>query len=110
MNEACPTLGTPGDLICADMTQYWLVIHRPKPAKEPGMTFSVGVVPDEFHQGLIALPEQSVESTISDQFLFDTDELIIKYKLRADGKLIWTSPITNINGVKLGPCSIFAQR
>ena len=99
MNESCLTLGTPGDLIACDITQYWLCIHRPKMTDTQGPTFAVGLVPDEFHQGLVALPEGAVESTISDQFLFDTDELIIKYKLRADGKLIWTSPITNMNGV-----------
>ena len=70
----------------------------------------MGMVPSEFHQGLVALPEGAVESTISEHFLYDTDELIIKYKLRADGKFIWTSPITNINGVKLGPCAIIAAR
>ncbi len=97
--EASPKLGSQGDLTLVDPTQVGLVYHRMTEGTDAGLEISIG------------LPSDSVETTTSDQFYFDTDSLAIKTKLRADGQLMWNSPLTIANGnLTVGPCCVIAVR
>ncbi len=109
MAEQLPVIGTPGDLVVVDPTQYWLVMHRPKP-QDTGLAFDVGIPTSPGFQGVVAMPEGYVEQTMSDQQYFSTDSIAFKWKLRADGKLIWPNTLTNVNGATVGPAAICAVR
>jgi HK97 family phage major capsid protein len=95
--EQLPGLGTPGDLVLCDFSQYMFCYHvtRENPS---GFDVTVG------------LPGDAVEATASEHVLFDTDSIAFKWKLRADGRLLWPKPITTINGLTVGPACIIAQR
>ncbi len=82
--EQIPALGTKGDLILADMTQYGLAVHQ-----------TVGAVPSiEVSYGR---PEIGVEGTMSEHLKFDTDSSVFKFKIRLDGKPMWRSSLTIAN-------------
>jgi HK97 family phage major capsid protein len=109
MSEQCKPAGTPGDIILCDFSQYWLVLHAPKKS-DTGLAFDVGIPRNDGFQGIVALPENYVEQTSSDQQNFNLDEVSFKWKLRADGRLGWRTPLTNINGAQVAPAVIIAAR
>jgi HK97 family phage major capsid protein len=65
--EQAPTIGTVGDIVLADLTQY-SILEGP-----PQMALSVDVA-------------------------FLTDEVVFRFVLRVDGKLLWSSAVTPFNG------------
>jgi hypothetical protein len=116
-SECCPVIGSPGDLICVDWTDYVLTYVVPKPTNNPlavedssPLSFNVTVPDDQYHSGMVGLPPDAVESRVSDQKYFDTDSLGYAWKIRADGHFLWNSTMTNINGAVVGPCAVIAQR
>ena len=105
--EACPVIGNPGDLICWDPTDYIFTYLR---AATGGISIAVDVPPAKHATAMIGMPEGSVQRLISDQVLFTTDELAILWKFRGDGKFLWNTTMTNLNGATVGPAAIIAQR
>ena len=59
--EASPEIGTPGDLICVDWTDYRLVLHKPKP-DDSGLAFSLTLPPDSGHLGVVGMPQDAIEA------------------------------------------------
>jgi HK97 family phage major capsid protein len=102
--EQLPAAGTPGDLVLCDWSQYGFcyLTMRPKDGtvedRDAGIRVEVG------------LPDDLIESSRSMHLLFDTDGIAYKWKLRADGKLLWGKPLLNANGFTVGPACIIAQR
>jgi HK97 family phage major capsid protein len=79
--EHCPTLGTPGDIILADLSQY-VLIDKGGPTKN----FSIHV-----------------------NFL--TDESVFRFTYRVDGQPVWKKPVTPKNGTnQLAPFVFLAAR
>lgn len=76
--EPCPSLGATGDLIVGDWSQYCL-----------GVRSDVSGYPDI---------EGSIERMASSHLYFDTDQTVFRFKLRVDGKPIWTQPVTIADG------------
>jgi hypothetical protein len=74
------------------------------------LEFTFGVEGDVNHRGFIGLPDGSVESRVSDQFLWDTDRLAVAFKARMGGGFTWTRAVTTPAGVTVGPASVLAQR
>jgi HK97 family phage major capsid protein len=109
VSEACNPIGTPGDIICADWNDYWLVIHKPKPT-DSTLSFSLTQPADSGHMGIIGMPQDSIESRRSDEFLYNIDSVAFMWRFRCDGRWMWPGAVTDPNGNKVGPASILAQR
>jgi Phage capsid family len=107
--EACPIIGSPGDLICWDPTDY-IFTYLKAPSNIGNISISVDVPPSKHATGMIGLPENALERRMSDQFLYAADELAITWKFRGDGRFLWSSQITNLNGALVGPAAIIQQR
>ena len=111
MNENCSVIGTPGDLVLADWTQYHLAVRKTRPDDLwPGLAFDIAQPEDGAHQGLVALPEGVIEKAASEHPLFLSDEVCIRLKIRADGRAIWPSTLTTTDGSTVGWAAIIAQR
>jgi hypothetical protein len=108
-NEACPIIGTPGDLIAVDWSDYVFTYIRPRPETSP-LSFSIEIPNDQFYRGIRGLPEGVVEQRMSDQAFFSTDVIAIVWKLRGCGRFLWNSQATNINGAAVGPAAVIAKR
>ena len=80
------------------------------PSTVGSISIAVDIPADVQHTGLIGIPEGSVERRLSDQAFFNTDTLALTFKFRGDGKMLWNSTATNINGATVGPCAVIAQR
>lgn len=98
--EQCSALGNNGDLICADWSDYLMVVHE---VQGSSLAFNVTQPNDSAHQGAWGLPENTVEARSSDQFLFANDEVVFLWKARMDGHWQWTQPVKNVNGALVGP-------
>ena len=109
VSEACPQIGTPGDLICVDWTDYWLVLHKPKPT-DSGLAFSLTQPQNSGHLGVVGMPADSIEARRSDEFLWSTDSVAFMWRFRADGHFLWPGAVTDPNGNQIGPAAIIAQR
>jgi HK97 family phage major capsid protein len=109
MSEACPAIGTPGDLICADWSQYWFVYHKPKPT-DSGLAFDLAIPRDDGHLGIVALPGDAIEQRQSGERYYDQDEVSFLWKLRADGRSIWPSTMTTLVGATVGWASVIQKR
>jgi HK97 family phage major capsid protein len=96
-SEALPAIGTPGDIVLCDFSQYLFVYHVMNDA-DSGIEMAIG------------MPGDSVESTESDHFLWDQNARAYRWKLRADGRLLFPSTITNKNGFTVGAACVIAQR
>lgn len=107
--ESCQVIGTPGDLIVADWSQYWFVVKRPAPGAGT-LAFDTVIPQNIGHQGVVALPEGVVEQTMADETFFDIDSVAFAWKLRGDGQPLWGSTMTNINGATVGWACIIAAR
>lgn len=84
--EQCPVLGDSGDLIVGDWSQYGLMARTVDSNGMPDMAVSYGAV------------SAFVEQSSSDQFYFDTDSSVFRFKLRIDGQPLWTSAVTIADG------------
>jgi len=107
--EACPLIGQPGDLIVWDPTDYIFTYLQPKPESSP-LSFSVEIPQDSGHTGIRGLPEGIVEQRVSEEFFFNTDTLALVWKFRGDGRFLWNSTATNINGATVGCAAVTAVR
>lgn len=74
--EWCPTLGTQGDIILADLAQY--------------VTISKGMV----------------ETDVSMHLRFDYDEMAFRLIFRIDGQPWWASPLTPYQGSNTQSCFV----
>ena len=108
-SEACPEIGSPGDLICVDWTDYWAVLHKPKPT-DSGLAFSLTVPPDSGHLGVVGMPADSIEARMSDEFLWSSDSVAFMWRLRLDGNFLWPGAVTDAQGNQVGPASCIAHR
>jgi HK97 family phage major capsid protein len=84
--EQCPALGSPGDLILADWSQYALVARTTADYGESSVSLSYGLL-DSF-----------VERRSSEHLHFDTESVVFRYKLRIDGKPLWKQAVTIADG------------
>ncbi len=107
--EACPIIGTPGDLICCDFSDYYFSYLK-APTNVGGLSIAVDIPSDIAHTGMIGMPEGSLERRSSEHVFFNNDELALIFKFRGDGKFIWGTTATNVNGATVGPCAVIAQR
>ncbi len=108
-SEACPTIGTQGDLLCVDWTDYALVLHRPKPT-DSGLAFTLSQPKDTGHLGVVGMPEDAIEARMSDEFLWGNDEVCFLWRFRVDGRFLWLGTQTNPNGLVVGPAACIATR
>jgi hypothetical protein len=85
--EQTSALGTAGDLVLADWSQFALCIKVPAgPNDAPSMELSVG-------------PTSSmVETTSSSHKYFDIDSTSFRFKARMDGKPLWIQSVTLADG------------
>ena len=74
--EWCPTIGTSGDIILADLRQY--------------VTATKGMI----------------ESALSIHLRFDYDESVFRFIFRIDGQPWWTAPLTPYKGSQLQSCFV----
>lgn len=107
-SEVSPSLGSPGDLICVDWTQYVLTYLRLNAMDSP-LSFAFQPPRDDFHRGLVGMPEDAVEARASDQNQFSTDVVALVFKFRGDGNFIWPSTMTDEAGNKIGPAAILSS-
>ncbi|MDR3582587.1 MAG: phage major capsid protein [Candidatus Pacebacteria bacterium] len=84
--EQCPALGTQGDLIVGDWSQYALVARTVDNNGDPDMSVTCGSL-GEF-----------VETRSADEFMFDTDSTVFRFKFRVDGSPLWRQPVTIADG------------
>jgi HK97 family phage major capsid protein len=107
-SDFCQPIGTPGDLIVVDWSDYVLTYLKPK--KGSPLSFDLRPPGDGFHTGLVGLPEGAVEGRASEDLYFDADEIAFAFKMRCSGAFLWNGPCTNRNGQPVGPAAIIAQR
>ena len=107
--EACPVIGTPGDIIAWGPRDTLLTYLRP-PTWVGAVSVAVDVPPGPFKTGMIGLAEAALERRMSEHPLFLNDELACIFKLRADVHSLYSSTCTNINGAKIGDAAIIAQK
>lgn len=107
----CSAVGTPGDLVAVDLSQYVITWIRPRRSDTNGVAtpagaleLSFGSEADAMHRGFVGLPDGAAEFRASDQLLFDTDRLAVAIKARMGGGFIWANTATE-NGVTVGPAS-----
>jgi HK97 family phage major capsid protein len=110
MTECCPDLGTPGDLICADWSQYIMTYKKARPDESP-LSFNFAAPPaDGFHRGAFGLPDDAVGGRLTFEKFYDSDEVAFLWKFRGDGHWIWSGTMTDGSGNTVSPCSVIAQR
>ncbi len=102
--EACPALGTPGDICVVDWGDYAMYVQATPVGSS--LSFNIAQPVDGGHQGSWGLPTGSVESRMSDEFLFSNDEVVFHWVSRMDGHFVWTGPVRNANGALTGPAAI----
>jgi HK97 family phage major capsid protein len=78
--EYSSQLGTPGDIMLADLSQYTLV------------------------------DKNGIQAATSMHVAFLTDEMVFRITYRVDGKPMWTVPITPFKGLTKSPFIMLAQR
>jgi HK97 family phage major capsid protein len=102
--DQMPALGTAGDLVVCDWTQYVLTFLQLNAIGSP-LSFSFEPPRDDYHRGLIGLPEGAVESRFSEDVLFATDIYALMFKFRGDGGFLWPQTKTTAASVKVGPAA-----
>jgi HK97 family phage major capsid protein len=110
--EYCPAIGTPGDLILWDPSD-WLLTYRTAAPNIGAIAISVDVPPGPHWSGAYGLPNDAVERRMSDQAsqqLFFSDQLAIYWKMRMDCNSLWTTTAVNRNGATVGNAVVIAQR
>jgi HK97 family phage major capsid protein len=106
-SECLPVIGTPGDIICADLSDYVFTYMK---APAGGISISVDVSPGFGRTGMVGLPERALERRASADVLFSTDQIALIFKFRGDGRFLWNSQVTLLNGDIVGPAAIIGQR
>jgi HK97 family phage major capsid protein len=109
VSEACPEIGTPGDLVVVDWSDYWMVIHKPKPT-DSGLSFTLAHPQNSGTLGIVGMPQDSIESRRSDEFLFGIDSVAFMWRFRCDGRFLWPGAVTDPNGNRVGPAAILQPR
>jgi HK97 family phage major capsid protein len=102
-------LGNPGDLIAVDWSDYVMSYLAPKP-DALSVSFYIDAIDPTFRRGIRGFPLNSVEERVSDQVLWNTDQLAIVWKFRGTGRFLWQGPATSPYGTTVGPCAVVAQR
>jgi HK97 family phage major capsid protein len=108
-SEFCSVVGNPGDLICVDLSQYimtWLNNHQ----TGSGLSIAFEPIKDNWHRGVIGMPEGAVDLHWGTENLFSTDQMALKFTYRGDGRFVWPNTMTIPDGTVVGPASIVAQR
>ena len=101
--ETSPPVGTAGDLILVDWSQYVLTYMQKDP-RSSALAFDFAPPQDHYHQGMVGMPPEAMEARVSDEYLYSTDTLMINFKLRSDGVFLWPQPKTTSPGSLLvGP-------
>lgn len=85
--ETLPAVGTFGDLVVADWTQYAICVHVPDVA-DPGPTMELA----------FGSPSMGIEQSFTGHKNFNTDESIYRFKARLDGKPLWAQKVTLADG------------
>lgn len=101
----CPAVGTAGDLIAADFGDYVFTYLKMNPKDSP-LSFALEPPSEGFHLGTVGMPEGIVEARMSGERYFDTDSVVIAFKLRGDGKWLWNSTSLDAQGNVIGPCAV----
>jgi HK97 family phage major capsid protein len=109
--EISPAVGTTGDVILVDWSQYVLGYMRLPSRNSPfgfdsPLTFGFEPPRDKYHQGLVGMPEEAVEARISDQVLFTNDELMVNFKFRGDGAFLWPGTKSTLSSLTVGPAVV----
>jgi HK97 family phage major capsid protein len=102
--EACPQIGTPGDLILFDPTQYALMFHV-MADRRPELELAI-----EVPARMTGVAADVMEARYSEYRLYDTDQVPFMFKMRGDGRPLWSSTMTNINGATVGMAATIQQR
>ena len=114
----CPEVGTQGDLIGVDLSDYLLTWIRPKPTVG-GLEVAIGVEPDLHSRGFIGLPTDAVEMRQSEHIFWTTDRIAFAFKLRMGGGFLWTATPFTATGVVIDanqagdvecPCVVIQNR
>jgi HK97 family phage major capsid protein len=107
--EQCPAIGTPGDVILADLRQVMCAVYRPAPIKgKINSTLQVGAA-----DGWEADMNLSIERRRSEHRYFDTDQQVFFSKFKADIQPLWAQtikPAYSNTGLNVGPYVIIGQR
>lgn len=102
--EACPALGAAGDLILVDPSQVGFSLLNSRPTGEMPAAPQFEVAP-------VGSDRLNAELSLSSHALFDTDQTLLRYKIRCDAKLLWSGPITPLNGgASRHPAAVIATR
>jgi HK97 family phage major capsid protein len=96
-----PALGSTGDLICWDPTD-WYLTYRQAGTNIGEISISVDIPPAPGQFGVMGTPDNFLERRLSDHFLWNVDELAIYWKARCDAKSLWNSTFTNANSAVVG--------
>ncbi len=105
----CATVGTIGDIILVDWSDYVFTYLQMNPAAS-ALSFSIDIPRDDFHKGVRGVPEGAIEQRVSDQQFFSTDTLAVLFKLRGCGRFTWNTTATDYSGNTIGPCVVLASR
>lgn len=108
-NNFCPNVGTPGDLIAVDWSDYVLTYVRPKPT-DSSLTFLIDVPTDSGHRGIVGMPRDAVEARRTEHYLFQNDVYSFAFKYRGSGSMLWAGTSADANGNVIGPAAVIAQR
>jgi hypothetical protein len=102
--EVSPAVGTAGDVILADWSQY--VLTYMQYGQESPLSFGFAPPQDQYHSGMVGLREGAVEARISDEILFSTDSLMLNFKFRGDGNWLWPRAKQTQSNLQVGPAVI----
>lgn len=114
LSPYCSALGTAGDLVVSDWSDYELLYVRPNRMGSDNSVIPAGVLDVEFgtevdsaHRGFAGFAGEKdvVEMRVSTDKLFDTDTLAVGFKARIGGAWRWPSTATEV-GVTVGPAAV----
>jgi HK97 family phage major capsid protein len=112
----CSALGTPGDLVAVDWTDYELLYVRPGRSYADSTVIPSGALEvvfgtevDSSRRGFAGFlgPDDAVEMRVSPDLLFSTDTLAIGFKARIGGAFRWAQTATEA-GVTVGPAAVLS--
>jgi HK97 family phage major capsid protein len=110
-------LGTPGDLLIADWSDYELCYIRPGRSYSDGTVIPSGALEVEFgtevdsaHRGFAGFlgQDQAIEMRVSTEKLFDADTLAVGFKARIGGAWRWAQTATEA-GITVGPAAVLSS-
>ncbi len=107
-SEALPAVGTPGDLVLADMSQWGMFVNVDNQTGIASLEAGIGMA--AMDMGVPAGFSGAIEATASLHRLFDQDLVPFKFRARMGGQSLWPNSVTTINNTLVGPAAIIAQR